>query len=38
MTMNIAITQTQTRMSAMEKDVYKNNQMENIVKQLEKEN
>ena len=34
MTMNTAITQTQTRMSAMGKDVYTNNQMENIVKQL----
>ena len=32
------ITQTQTRISAMEKDVYKNNLMENKVKQLEKYN
>ena len=32
------ITQTQARVSAMEKDVYKNNQMENKVKQLEKYN
>ena len=32
------ITQTQARVSAMEKDVYKNNQMENKIKQLEKHN
>ena len=32
------ISQTQKRISAMEKDVYKNNLMENKVKQLEKYN
>ena len=32
------ITQTLTRIFAMEKDVYKNNLMENKVKQLEKYN
>ena len=38
MIMNTAITQTQIRLSAMEKDAYKNNQIGNIVKQLEKDN
>ena len=35
---NTTITQTQTRLSAMEKDVYKHNQMENIIRQLEVDN
>ena len=38
MIVNTAIKQTQKRLSAMEEDVYKNDQMENIVKQLEKDN
>jgi hypothetical protein len=37
-TLGTVIKETQTRLSAMQKDVYKNNQIENKVNQLEKDN